>query len=261
MAAQAAIAALTDGGDLRTWSLIVTVFGDMARGPGAELSALTARIGVKPEAMRVALHRLRKDGWIASRRVGRVSHYFLTEAGRGQSETATARIFARHAPAPERWHVAIAGPLDPGARLALGGAMAGYVPLAPGAWLGPGPAPRDLDPKLFALDGDTVRLPGWLSEALMPPALTAAYAEFDATLTRVDALLTDGIDRLSPLDRAAVRILVVHGWRRLVLRHADLPDNVYPADWPGTQVRARVHDLLDQLGQPSVAEVSETTPV
>ena len=266
MAAKAAIAALTAGGDLRTWSLIVTIFGDMARAPGAEipgpvLSALTARIGVRPEAMRVALHRLRKDGWIASRREGRVSHYFLTAAGRAESEQATARIFARHPTAPETWHVAIAGPLDPGARLALDGAMAGFVPLAPGAWLGPGPAPHDLDPRLFTLDGGAVRLPAWLSGTLMPRDLAEAYERFDAILARVTALLADQTDGLGPLDRAALRILLVHGWRRLVLRHPDLPDSFYPTDWPARQARGRVHTLLDQLGEPSISELADAMPV
>ena len=265
MAATAAITALTAGGDLRTWSLIVTIFGDMARAPGAEipgpvLTALAARIGVKPEAVRVALHRLRKDGWIASRRAGRVSHYFLTEAGRAESEHATARIFARAAPAPGSWHVAIAGPLDPGARLAIDGTMAGYVALAPSAWLGRGPAPDPLDPRLFTLDGSALRLPGWLSEALLPAALSEAYAGFDATLARVSTLLGDEIDALSPLDRAAIRVLLVHGWRRLVLRHPDLPDRFFPADWPGAAARAQVHDLLDRLGQPSLAEVADAVP-
>jgi len=265
-AARAAIAALSEGAELRTWSLIVTVFGDMARAPGAEvpgpvLSALTRAIGIRPEAMRVALHRLRKDGWIASRRAGRVSHYFLTDAGRAQSDTATARIFARHPPAAQSWHVAIAGPQNPPARLALDGAMAaGYVTLAPGAWLGAGPAPETLDPGLFVLDGTTLRLPGWLSEALMPPALTQAYGEFDIVLARVAALLAGGFDSLSPTDRTAIRVLLVHRWRRLVLRHADLPDRFFAADWPGVRVRDRVHSLLDRLGHPSLADVADAIP-
>ncbi|TNF22119.1 MAG: PaaX family transcriptional regulator, partial [Rhodobacteraceae bacterium] len=67
----------------RVWSLLISVFGDLAQDPGARISGLllrhmTERIGIKPEAMRVAIHRLRKDGWIDSQRHGRTSVYFLT---------------------------------------------------------------------------------------------------------------------------------------------------------------------------------------
>lgn len=267
MSARAAIDALTAGAPLRTWSLIVTIFGDMARAPGAEipgpvLSALTRTMGVKPEAMRVALHRLRKDGWIDARRAGRVSLYFLTAEGRAQSQTATARIFARQPPVPESWHVAIAGPLDPQARLALGERMSakGYISLAPGAWLGAGEAPGDLPAGLFTLEGPRPRLPDWLKDTLAPPALTAAYAAFETTLATTAAELPRNTGTLSPLDRAAIRILLVHGWRRLVLRHPALPDSFFPDDWPGARVRARVHTLLDGLGETALAELTATVP-
>ena len=45
----------------RVWSFIVTIFGDLAREDNRYISSrtlnrLTAQIGVKPEATRVALH-------------------------------------------------------------------------------------------------------------------------------------------------------------------------------------------------------------
>lgn len=263
MSADAAIHALTEGADVRTWSLIVTIFGDLARDPRAEipgpvLSALTARIGVKPEAVRVALHRLRKDGWIAARREGRLSHYGLTASGREESERATRRIYATAPPDPGRWHVAVAGPLDAPARLALDGTLtaAGYIGLAPGAWLGPGPTPAAQDPDLFYLEGTPRSLPDWLREALMPAALATAYHAFAASLDRAETALDRAPTDLAPLDRAAIRVLLVHRWRRLVLRHPALPDGFFPADWPGPRVRARLHGRLDRLGQPAVAELA-----
>ncbi len=265
MPARAAIRALSETGDLRTWSLIVTIFGDMARAPGDSipgpvLSDITARIGVKPEAMRVALHRLRKDGWIASRRAGRQSQYHLTEAGRAQSQEATARIFARAAPAPERWHIAIAGPMGPGDRLTLEAAMARHLPLTPGAWLGQGAAPADLPPGLLLLEGAAITLPDWLTSQLMPEDLAACYRRFATALDRAEAALASATQPFSPLDRTAIRILLVHNWRRLVLRHPDLPDVCFPADWPGPDARNRLHRLLDTLGQPTLTELTELTP-
>ncbi|MCB1336139.1 MAG: PaaX family transcriptional regulator [Maritimibacter sp.] len=263
MRAAEAIDALTEGTELRTWSLIVTIFGDMARAPGAELpgpvlSALTARIGVRPEAVRVALHRLRKDGWLASRRDGRLSHYLLTEAGRGASERATARIYAAGPTDPGPWHVVVAGPMDAAARLACESDLSatGYIALAPGAWLGPGPRPARPDPGLFYLEGRAPALPDWLRASLMPETLARAYADFDASLGTVEAALA-GPGPLAPLDRAAIRALLVHGWRRLVLRHPDLPDEFFPAHWSGPRTRARVQALLKGLGQPTANEIAD----
>ena len=87
---ETAVADLVDPQDQRVWSIIVSLFGDMAQEPGAQISggALTQIIepmGIKPEAIRVALHRLRKDGWIESDRIGRVSRHVLSEFGRTQS--------------------------------------------------------------------------------------------------------------------------------------------------------------------------------
>ena len=88
---------VTFGTTPRVWSLLVTVFGELAQDADAQISgsllrSLSEHIGIKPEAMRVALHRLRKDGWIDSERTGRTSNYFLTLWGRAQSIAASPRI-------------------------------------------------------------------------------------------------------------------------------------------------------------------------
>lgn len=94
---------LTDDQTPRVWSLLLTVFGELAQDQGAHISGLllrqiSERIGIKPEAMRVAIHRLRKDGWIDSKRNGRTSSYFLTDWGRAQSAQASPRIYTTTPP-------------------------------------------------------------------------------------------------------------------------------------------------------------------
>ena len=65
------VAHILGGDPPRVWSFIVTSFGDLTREDDRYISSrtlnrLTAEIGVKPEATRVALHRLRKrTGWKA----------------------------------------------------------------------------------------------------------------------------------------------------------------------------------------------------
>jgi len=108
---------LTDGHTPRVWSLLVTVFGELAQDEGAQISALMLRqicalIGIKPEAMRVALHRLRKDGWIGNQRTGRSSAYFLTDWGRAQSAAASPRIYSAQSMSGHAWLV-VCNPAQP----------------------------------------------------------------------------------------------------------------------------------------------------
>ena len=63
---EASIAQLTDLQNLRVWSIIVSLFGDLAQKTGDQISGTTLTqiitpMGIKPEAIRVALHRLRKE--------------------------------------------------------------------------------------------------------------------------------------------------------------------------------------------------------
>jgi phenylacetic acid degradation operon negative regulatory protein len=260
----AAISALSREDEPRTWSLIVTLFGDLARAPGAEvpgpvLSAITGRIGVRPEAMRVALHRLRKDGWIASRRAGRVSYYRLTPAGRAEAEAASPRIYGSASPMPDKWHVLVAGPAEAGDRIARDSALAaeGYVLLASGVWLATG-AGTEKD-GFFRLAGDEIDVPDWLRHTLLPEPLAAGYSAFDAMLADVDTALGAGkLADLPDLDCAVLRVLIVHGWRRLVLRHPALPDCFFPDTWAGPSARSRTLHLLDHIGFPRLDRIGQT---
>ncbi|MGB3555522.1 MAG: hypothetical protein WBA25_12880, partial [Jannaschia sp.] len=106
-------ALLTNGETQRVWSVVITVFGDLARAEGKEigspvLHALGAGMGLRPEAIRTALHRLRKEGWLDGRRQGRHGYYTLTEWGRAQSDTASPRIYGPQA--ADRAFLVVDGP-------------------------------------------------------------------------------------------------------------------------------------------------------
>jgi len=248
-----AIAALTQGRDLRVWSLIVTLFGDMARAPGArlsgaQLSLITGRIGIRPEAMRVALHRLRKDGWIESKRVGRASHYALTPFGRDQTQQAAKRIYAGTVDTPDSWHIVLAEPMAQADRAALEQQLVakGYVTLTPTSYLGKGPAPAA--PSLMAINGQIDHVPDWLKHTLMPDRLMQDCAHLEKRLKAALKPLARP-EELTALDAAALRILVVHAWRRVLLRQADLPDAFFPVASRGPACRQMVQHILGALPQ------------
>jgi len=108
-----ATSALKKLGGQRVWSLMISLFGDLARREGdvidgPVLSAIMAAMDVRPEAARVALHRLRKDNWIASEKQGRISLHSLTPDGREPADAEGARPYTPPGDLSPHWPVLFA---------------------------------------------------------------------------------------------------------------------------------------------------------
>lgn len=240
---------MNTGENLRVWSFIVTLFGDLARGrhdalSGATLSQLTSRVGIKPASMRVALHRLRKDGWIDNRREGRAGWYFLTEHGRTESISFSQRVYAPADTSPvaqdKAWHIIVCAPNSPPLENT---ASLFPVPGQTGVFFGLGPMTEQ--PETLSVIGQIGPTPKWLRHALAGPELQHDYQIFETQLAEVTALLPSNIDAL---DRAVLRGLIVHSWRRLLLRHPDLPDGIFGPECRIGPCRSNVTALLARLG-------------
>ncbi|SNT05134.1 PaaX family transcriptional regulator C-terminal domain-containing protein [Antarctobacter heliothermus] len=256
MEVQAFAAAVADlRGDIspRVWSLLVTVFGELARDgaaiPAAVLGEITTRIGIRPEAMRVALHRLRKDGWIDSTRQGRSSHYRLTAEGRAQTVAATPRIYAVDPPSESAFLVLT----DPSSPLIWSDKD---VWVTPHAVLTARP-PQGAEIFATPLSAAQV-LPRWMRAKTCDDATAALSADLAARLGRLEGAL-DRADLPDPLQTAALRVLVVHSWRRIVLKAPDLPDFVLPDTWAGPDCRARISRLLARLPRPTPETLAQAT--
>ncbi len=258
---ETAVADLTDPHNLRVWSIIVSLFGDLAQERGAQISggALTRiiePIGIKPEAIRVALHRLRKDGWIESARIGRVSMHFLTDYGRTQSAQVTPRIYATEQVTPETWHILIAEE-GPGIRtlddLLL---TRDYTSMGKNIAMASGPPPRNCE-GLMAFEVTARSVPMWVQTRICPPELREACESLRDAVRRAHDTRPSGWDP-SPAQVATLRTLIVHRWRRVVLRHPDLPPIFFPKDWAGPSCRTEVFGLLDTLPCPKVADVNQS---
>ncbi len=225
----------------RVWSLLVTVFGDMAQ-DGSSISAsvlsqITARIGIKPEAMRVALHRLRKDGWIESERRGRSSDYRLSPQGRAESVQASPRIYGDADPTGACWLVLT----DPGGD---------GTPCDRGIWVTPNIGILPALPEggeVFATQiEDGAELPDWMRAKLCPPVTLALARALGARLAQLTVALEAG-PMPDPLQQTVLRVLIVHEWRRIVLKMPLLPDHVWPEGWAAAGCRDKVGRLLDLL--------------
>jgi len=258
------------GERLRVWSFLITVFGDaiVPRGGMVGLAALqeiTDRIGISPGALRAALSRLAKDGWVERARHGRRSYYRLTPESAATFADAARRFYAPGPPAwTGGWSVAIApdesGPDRERRETALAGA--GFLKLSTGVFLRPQTEPgtdketdTGNDPQaggsdLFTLRTDTAEPPGWVRETLSDAEVGAAYAALCETLAPLAGSLGNE-GSLPPLDAMVARALLIHDWRRIVLRDKDLPEKIRPDGWPGDATRALVRALYASLLEPS----------
>ncbi len=240
-----AVSALSALGPIRVWSLLVTVFGDLAPDcslEGPTLSALMDGIGIKPEATRVALHRLRADGWITSQKQGRISQHRLTPKGRQDSEAARPRIYGQTETAGTRAKAVLvrngAEALDP----------ALFASIGPTLFLCAQDTPTPPDAMILAVDD----IPRWLGAQIEPPAFVGSYEALFRVLTQIDSEVTEPI---SPLETAVLRVMIVHAWRRLVLKHPNLPHSAHTPEWRGHDCRALVTQLLGRFERPALDQL------
>lgn len=269
--AETAIEALVDQlhsrGRLRVWSLVVTVFGDaiVPRGGRAGLGLLQdvlGRLRIESGAIRTAMSRLARDGWVTRERDGRNAYYRLAEQGRGAVDQATRKIYASGPPPWDgAWTIVLLSPS--GASDGRSSAMpllaeAGFVAVGDCAWIRPDgeqAAVPALPLEAFVMSGQAapVASTGWMWDLA---DLAQDYRGLIDDLSPLARALGSGA-RPDPLSALAGRILVNHLWRRVVLRDPELPSALLPTDWPGDRARAMVRSIYAALTPPSETWLDE----
>jgi phenylacetic acid degradation operon negative regulatory protein len=241
---------------LRAWSLIITLYGDaiVPRSGSLWLGSLIdimALFGIDAGHVRTAMSRLTADGWLQREKAGRNSYYRLTRREEGSFDAATQRIYFAHEPAFDgRLRLALIGPGvgdRPAARPAL--ERAGFAALTPTTYV----AFADPSAPIEGIDGiflvhadasDDVHALAAAAWRLEP--LAAAYRGFIERFAPLDRTLA-GTAPIDGADALVARVLLIHEFRRIVLRDPGLPVALLPADWPGGIARdltARIYRRL-----------------
>lgn len=231
-------------GRLRVWSIIVSIFGDAVQPrrediAAADLQSILACLGIDAGAMRTAVSRLSRDGWIDRARSGRTSRYRLTDKARREADAAGPGFYAPVRPAMAGapwivvWSERAAPPDLPG--LQLIGRAIGVIAGHPTA-----------KPDVLALPLRSTSLPNWAREALASGTLLAEMSTLMTGFAPLQQEIAGGAV-MRPEMAVALRALLIHDWRRIVLRHPDVPDDLLPGDWPEQATRAFVRDLHKRL--------------
>ncbi|MFG1320916.1 phenylacetic acid degradation operon negative regulatory protein PaaX [Xanthobacter autotrophicus] len=234
----------------RTWSIIVTIYGDaiVPRGGSVWLGTLLAffkGLDIADGVVRTAMSRLAADGWLTRTRIGRNSFYRLADKGRETFARATEHIYSHR---PPEWHghfqmLLIEPAAREGARAALD--AAGYgVPL-PGVFIAPAGAevPEEaLGALRLEVSGTPEAQQDLAGRAWRLEETAQAYVSFMEVFAPLRAALAAG-ETLSDLEAMVARVLLIHEYRRIVLRDPILPAAILPADWPGPAARALCADI------------------
>jgi phenylacetic acid degradation operon negative regulatory protein len=238
----------------RTGSIVITVFGDaiVPRGGSVWLGTLLAffeTLDIDASVVRTAMSRLTADGWFERERVGRNSFYRLVKKGRLTFDIATRHIYD---PPSSNWTgrfelllIGNGGDRD-AAREAL--KNAGFGSPLPGVWVAPSgvPVPEEaanaIRLEVSAEDDSGRRL---LSESWPLERTADAYLKFMKTFEPLRGLLAR--DTLSDADAFTARILLIHHYRRVVLRDPLLPAALLPKDWPGRAARRLCGEIYRAL--------------
>ncbi len=268
---------------MQAGSLIVSVFGDalFPRGGGiwvGSLVQLLEPLALNERLVRTALFRLVKEDWVRPQVRGRRSDYFLSPTGRHRIVEASRHIYASTDPVwDQRWRLIVSTPeLHAKEREALRSALFwhGFGSLGPSVFIHPS---ADLGAVFDALLDEGL---GALRQSLLP--LLAAESGFAGAASSAEVVkrawdleqlglrYTSFVQTYQPLlevarlhgahfssptgpdeinDQSAflLRILLIHDYRRLLLRDPELPAALLPPAWPGQTARLLCQELYRRL--------------
>jgi phenylacetic acid degradation operon negative regulatory protein len=239
---------------IRAGSLIVTLYGDAIAPRGGSLwlgslNALVAPFGIEPGLVRTAMSRLVAEGWFERNRVGKSSYYRLSATGAAEFSAAADRIYRASDP-PWEGDLSVAlltagdakARLQDRDRLATDGfgQLSSNVMIRPRLRGGPSDKPADASGNIVLLtataDAGPQAIRQLAADAWDLETLARAYSSFLADVAGL-ARASAAVERLADDEAFLLRILLVHEWRRIVLRDPLLPSELLPKGWPGAAAR------------------------
>lgn len=250
---------------IRAGSLIITVYGDSIAPRGGtvwlgSLINILAPLGLNQRLVRTSVFRLAKEDWLISEQIGRRSYYSLTGSGRRRFEKAFKRVYAPVLPDWDgRWCIVLTSQIDPELRKSVKEELGwlGFGNIAPGVMAHPTvdmtelrTTLKDVNALEDAIIFDTYKQDLISSRPLRLlvrdcwnlDELSESYKHF---LNKFRPIWNDlkNVDQLDPEDCFLVRTLLIHEYRRVLLRDPQLPEELLPSDWEGTAARLLCRNL------------------
>lgn len=194
---------------IKVWSLIVTLFGDLDDTSsqslsGKQINTLLGHIGIKPEATRVALHRLKNENWIETSRSGRETIYRMSEKARRETKNVYADVYGTSIKYPEGWQLLVMPDHHDLVESVATVPVLKNVALVPTASIINNTA-------TFRAELKNQNTPDWFAEKIVSPVILEISQELKKAAE-------SPFPKSTKLDELARRLLILHHWRKLALR-------------------------------------------
>ncbi|NUO57188.1 MAG: PaaX family transcriptional regulator [Hamadaea sp.] len=235
-------------------SALFDLYGDHlrsrgGRAPVAALVRLLAPVGIAAPAVRTAVSRMVRQGWLAATRTPAGPGYQLTARAERRLDAAAARIYrTSRAGWDGRFDlITVTLPADrrPRERLLSALSFLGYARLGDGAWVAARPSP-EIDPMLQDAEVAYERfsashsggVPGAMALVRRAWDLAEIAAEYEKFVDDLRPVVT-AVSARTPDEQAyAARFQLVHAWRGFLFSDPQLPLALLPDGWAGTAAAA-----------------------
>lgn len=234
--------------------MVVTVFGDAVSQHGGwiwlgSLIEALGTFGFGERSVRTAVNRLAQQDWLKVERVGRRSFFCFTDQGQAHYERAARRIYSSGRKDWDGyWTLVLFSGLPDRKRETLVKSLSwqGFSSLAGGVYARPSAEREELDDTISGLDltGRITVLKASTEDSHSQSSIRN-LARRKWNLDRLKDLYDEFLDfyrpmardlrpgELTPEQSFRLRTLMVHDYRRILLKDPGFPDAVLPTGWFG----------------------------
>ncbi len=267
-------------------SLIMTIFGDCIFHRGgiislASLIQLMDVFGFNERSVRTAVFRLVQNGWLSSEKIGRASYYRITENSRQRFVQADYKIYSlRQSEWDLKWDLVLLSSVELENKITLKKELEwlGFANIASNVMAYPGCDRVKLQNLLLNLQmtdqvvifkAETLQF--WqdsyatiqrMVEINWPiQDLHARYETFIGDFREILNLI-EADEQLDAVQAFQVRILLIHQYRRILLKDPNLPFELLPSNWLSLTARnlsSNIYQAVCTIGDEFFFEIARTS--
>ncbi|MEH6475658.1 MAG: phenylacetic acid degradation operon negative regulatory protein PaaX [Sneathiella sp.] len=267
---------------LKARSLLVTVWGDSIAPHGGtvwlgSLIDLVAPFGLNERAVRTSVFRLKNEKTLSSFQEGRRSFYTLTASGQHRFEEATKRIYNHMDEAWDgEWTLLFSERRkledDIKKQLSLELGWLGFGDLGSGIYAHPNceretverlVSDLDISSHVAFMKANGLSLTDETQEHILVQkgwnlsSIEDGYTDFITHFSPIINMLRHN-DNLTSEQSFTLRTLLVHDYRRALLRDPMLPSNLLPESWNGNTAKELFHDIYQIVWQDAETHLLQT---
>ncbi|HHP4568099.1 TPA: PaaX family transcriptional regulator [Acinetobacter baumannii] len=257
-------------------SLISTIFGDsvLHRGGNISLASLIQLLelfGFNDRAVRTSVFRLVKNDWLCSDKIGRTSFYRITDSSRSTYLQAEQRIYNDQMKEWDHyWDLILMSSLDTENKALLKKELEwlGFANISTNLMAYPGCNRIELQRLLVDLNmseqvvvfkaetlqlfNNSVDTIGRMLRTNWPiDELRQRYLQFLDIFREIGVLLMQENEQPEPVQAFQIRTLLIHYYRRILLKDPALPLELLPTDWPAISARTLSMNIYKKVFEPA----------